>query len=136
MTHTTQDRQMHCDIELNRIVDMIIVIELNRETSANSHPYFLVPCNIIIGFPRLIFRFVLFFIYSDRIVYYFNIGHNRTLIIVQNFNIVVFVTVHTAGKNEEHADEDKLKLTVFNTDKARQGKAGQTHTQEHRGVTS
>ncbi len=26
------------DIELNRIVDMIIVIELNRETSADSHP--------------------------------------------------------------------------------------------------
>ncbi len=26
------------DIELNRIVDMINVIELNRETSADSHP--------------------------------------------------------------------------------------------------
>ncbi len=33
---------MHCDIELNRVVDMIIVIELNRETSADSHPYILV----------------------------------------------------------------------------------------------
>ncbi len=32
------------------------------------------------------------------------------------------VTVHTAGRNEEHADVDKLKLTVFNKDKA-----GQTH---------
>ncbi len=30
---------MHRDIELNRIVDMIIVIKLNRETSADSHPY-------------------------------------------------------------------------------------------------
>ncbi len=30
---------MHRNIELNRIVDMIIVIELNRETSADSHPY-------------------------------------------------------------------------------------------------
>ncbi len=29
---------MHRDIELNRIVDMIIVIKLNRETSADSHP--------------------------------------------------------------------------------------------------
>ncbi len=29
---------MHRDIELNQIVDMIIVIELNRETSADSHP--------------------------------------------------------------------------------------------------
>ncbi len=37
------------------------------------------------------------------------------------------VTVHTAGRNEEHADEDKLKLTVFNMDQARQDKAGQTH---------
>ncbi len=48
------------------------------------------------------------------------------------------VTVHTAGRNEEHADEDKLKLTVFNMDKARQGKArqGRADTQEHRGVTS
>ncbi len=27
---------MHHDIELNQIVDMIIVIELNRETSADS----------------------------------------------------------------------------------------------------
>ncbi len=41
--------------------------------------------------------------------------------------------VHTAGRNEEHADEDKLKLTVFNEGKARQGRAD---TQEHRGVTS
>ncbi len=40
---------------------------------------------------------------------------------------VVCVTVHTAGRNEEHADVDKLKLTVFNKDKARQDKAGQTH---------
>ncbi len=32
------------------------------------------------------------------------------------------VTVHTAGRNKEHADVDKLKLTVFNKDKA-----GQTH---------
>ncbi len=30
--------------------------------------------------------------------------------------------VLTAGRNEEHEDEDKLKLTVFNVDKA-----GQTH---------
>ncbi len=30
------------------------------------------------------------------------------------------VTVHTAGRNEEHEDEDKLKLTVFNIGKARQ----------------
>ncbi len=30
---------MHRDIELNRIIDMIIVIEMNRETSANTHPY-------------------------------------------------------------------------------------------------
>ncbi len=29
---------MHRNIELYRIVDMIIVIELNRETSADSHP--------------------------------------------------------------------------------------------------
>ncbi len=29
---------MHRDIELNQIVDMIIVIELNRETSADSLP--------------------------------------------------------------------------------------------------
>ncbi len=29
---------MYHDIELNRIIDMIIVIELNRETSADSHP--------------------------------------------------------------------------------------------------
>ncbi len=29
---------MHRDIELNRIVDMITVIELSRETSADSHP--------------------------------------------------------------------------------------------------
>ncbi len=28
-------------IEFNRIVDLIIVIELNRETSADSHPYLL-----------------------------------------------------------------------------------------------
>ncbi len=37
------------------------------------------------------------------------------------------VTVHTMGRIEEHADENKLKITVFNTDKARQDKAGQTH---------
>ncbi len=30
---------MHRDIELNRIVDMIIVIELNHEASADSQPY-------------------------------------------------------------------------------------------------
>ncbi len=35
------------------------------------------------------------------------------------------VTVHTAGRNEEHADVDKLKLTVFNKDKARQDKTRQ-----------
>ncbi len=29
---------MHRDIELNRIIDMIIIIELNRENSADSHP--------------------------------------------------------------------------------------------------
>ncbi len=29
---------MHRDIKLNGIIDMIIVIELNRETSADSHP--------------------------------------------------------------------------------------------------
>ncbi len=33
------------------------------------------------------------------------------------------VTMHTAGRNEEHADEDKLKITVFNLDK--QGKTRQ-----------
>ncbi len=35
---------------------------------------------------------------------------------------------HTPGRNEEHGDEDKLKLTVFNLDrqgKARRGKARQ-----------
>ncbi len=36
---------------------------------------------------------------------------------------------HTPGRNKEHGDEDKLKLTVFNLDK--QGQAGQA-----RGVTS
>ncbi len=36
------------------------------------------------------------------------------------------VTVHTAGRNEEHRDEDKLKITVFNIDKAGQDKVGQT----------
>ncbi len=41
------------------------------------------------------------------------------------FSLSVIVTVHTVGRNEEHADEDKLKLTVFNTGKAGQGKAGQ-----------
>ncbi len=30
---------MHRDIELNRIDDMIIVIEPNRMTSIGSHPY-------------------------------------------------------------------------------------------------
>ncbi len=30
---------MHRDIEFNRIVYIIIAIELNRETSADSHPY-------------------------------------------------------------------------------------------------
>ncbi len=38
------------------------------------------------------------------------------------------VTVHTAGRNEEHEDEDKLKITVFNIDTAGQDKAD---TQEH-----
>ncbi len=32
---------MHRDIGFNRIIDMIIVIELNRETSADLHPYYL-----------------------------------------------------------------------------------------------
>ncbi len=41
------------------------------------------------------------------------------------FNVTV--TVHTAGRNAEHEDEDKLKMTVFNVDKAGQDKAGQTH---------
>ncbi len=40
------------------------------------------------------------------------------------FVYIVDVTVHTAGRNEEH--EDKLKMTVFNVD-ARQDKAGQAH---------
>ncbi len=29
---------MYRDIELNRIIDMIIIIELTHETSADSHP--------------------------------------------------------------------------------------------------
>ncbi len=49
--------------------------------------------------------------------------------IVKIFHIFnhITVTVHTAGRNEEHEDEDKLKWTVFNVDKAGQDKAGQTH---------
>ncbi len=31
---------MHRDIELNRIDDIITVIEPNRETSVGSHPYY------------------------------------------------------------------------------------------------
>ncbi len=44
------------------------------------------------------------------------------------------ITVHTEGRNKEYADEDKLKLTVFNTDKARTDKTGQgrADTQEQR----
>ncbi len=34
-----------------------------------------------------------------------------------------YVTVHTAGRNEEHANEDKLKHTVFNSNMAGQGRA-------------
>ncbi len=52
--------------------------------------------------------------------------------------------MHTAGRNKEHADEDKLKITVFNDtskarqDKTKQGRAGRAGqgTQEHWGVTS
>ncbi len=44
------------------------------------------------------------------------------------------VTVHTAGRNEEHADEDKLKITVFN--KSKQGKTRQGWHTETPGVTS
>ncbi len=40
------------------------------------------------------------------------------------------LTVHTAGRNEEHGDVDKLKITVFNSNKAGQDKA--RLTQKHR----
>ncbi len=38
---------MHRDIGFNRIIDMIIVIELNRETSADLHPYYLTLLNYL-----------------------------------------------------------------------------------------
>ncbi len=37
---------------------------------------------------------------------------------------IYIVTVHTMGRNEEHGDEDKLKYTVFNVDKAGQTQTG------------
>ncbi len=37
------------------------------------------------------------------------------------------VTVHTAGRSEEHGDGNKLNYTVFNINMAGQDKAGQTH---------
>ncbi len=51
------------------------------------------------------------------------------------YNAVIPITdchgAHTAGRNEEHGDEDKLKYTVFN--KIQHGKTRQGWgTQEHK----
>ncbi len=45
---------MHRDIGFNRIIDMIIVIELNRETSADLHPYYLTLPNYLPIYPSTI----------------------------------------------------------------------------------
>ncbi len=45
---------MHRDIGFNRIIDMIIVIELNRETSADLHPYYLTLLNYLPIYPSTI----------------------------------------------------------------------------------
>ncbi len=62
----------------------------------------------------------------DKAFYKVRIENNK--IISKELSDAKSVTVHTRGRNEEHGDEDKLKITVFNVSKqgkARQGKARQ-----------